>query len=171
MHPLATTSNEGASCEEIIVSNCSFVDPSILPSIAGIGWQGSLVSTNSKISPALISTTASSKSSSSGHSMRSRWRRTQEQASVSSASLSSSTRSREVRPQSLSIFLLLTFLFWDELANEVGQQDKSWLQGLVLEPAGPEQAWYSFHQLQYPTDVNPVRNYYINYSLGAFFLL
>lgn len=101
LHPFATTANEAASCKEIIVANCSFMDSLILPYTAGIGWRGSLESTNSKISPALISTTASSPSSSSGHSMRSRWRRTQEQASVSSASLSLSTRSRAVRPQSL----------------------------------------------------------------------
>lgn len=118
LHPHAMTFNEAASDEEIVVANCSFLDSLILPSNAGIGWRGSLASTNSKISPALISTTASSPSSSSGHSMRSRWRRTQERASVSSASLSLSTRSREVRPQSLSFFLLLTFLPQGELADD-----------------------------------------------------
>lgn len=39
-----------------------------------------------------------------------------------------------------------------------------------LEQAGLKQTWHSFQKLQTPADVNPVQNYFINYSLGTFLI-
>lgn len=41
---------------------------------------------------------------------------------------------------------------------KLGQEDKSWLETVFLEQAGPEQTLYSFHKLQTPADVNPVHS-------------
>ena len=92
--------------KEIIVTNRLAIDSST----AGIAWRVSPGSISTRTSAAPRSTTAWSRSSSSGHSMRSRCRRTRARVWVFSACQWQSTRCREVRPLWLSCRLSGMFL-------------------------------------------------------------